>query len=84
MTRSAEPGEATPVVDTRGLCCPWPALRAARAMRDMARFVLIADDPKAEAELAALAAVHGWTAATRRLESATETLLEAPRSSAGD
>ncbi len=53
-------------------------------MRQMTRFVLIADDPKAESELAALAAVHGWASTTRRLNSSTETLLEAPRSSAGD
>lgn len=80
MTRNAERGADTPVVDTRGLICPWPTLRAARSMRRMTRLVLIADDPKAETELAALAAAHGWTCVTRRLGSATETLLEAPRS----
>ncbi|KTE17375.1 sulfurtransferase TusA family protein [Sphingopyxis sp. H115] len=48
------------VVDARGMRCPWPALRLARAMRDAAEVVLIADDPQAGREVAALAAEHGW------------------------
>lgn len=78
MTGNAEPADPLPAIDTRGLGCPWPALRAARAMRQSRRFVLIADDPKAESELAALAAAHGWTATTRRCHGSTETVLEGP------
>lgn len=49
------------MIDARGMKCPWPALRAARAMRDGAGAVLVsADDPIAPAELAALAQSHGW------------------------
>lgn len=84
MTANADRPDDAPVVDTRGLRCPWPTLRAARAMRRMTRFVVIADDPKAESELAALATAQGWTSATQRQESATETLLEAPGSTVGD
>ena len=54
-------------VDARGMRCPWPALRLARAMRDLpaggtAR--LLADDPAAAGEVAALAAERGWTVAS--------------------
>ncbi|TKD50172.1 sulfurtransferase TusA family protein [Sphingomonas baiyangensis] len=47
-------------IDARGLKCPWPALRAARALRggDIA-IEIEADDPAAERELAALAGAHG-------------------------
>ncbi len=48
------------VVDARGMRCPWPALRLARAMREAADVVLIADDPKAGREVAALADERGW------------------------
>lgn len=47
-------------VDARGMRCPWPALRLARAMREAADVLLIADDPRAEREVAALAGEHGW------------------------
>lgn len=50
-------------VDARGLRCPWPALRLARAMRDMpagGSVAIVADDPAAPREIAALAAEHGW------------------------
>jgi tRNA 2-thiouridine synthesizing protein A len=48
-------------VDARGLRCPWPALRLARAFRQGARTVrLRADDPAAPEEIAALAAERGW------------------------
>jgi tRNA 2-thiouridine synthesizing protein A len=48
-------------VDARGLRCPWPALRLARAVRQGARNVrLRADDPAAPREIAALAAERGW------------------------
>ena len=47
-------------VDARGMRCPWPALRLARAMRDAREVLLLADDPQAGREVAALAAEHGW------------------------
>lgn len=43
--------------------CPWPALRLARAMREAApgaTLRIVADDPAAPAELAALAGERGW------------------------
>ena len=52
------------VVDARGMRCPWPALRLARAMRDAADVLLIADDPQAGREVAALADEHGWSVDT--------------------
>lgn len=52
---------STLVVDARGMRCPWPALRLARAMRDARDVLLIADDPQAGREIAALAGEHGWS-----------------------
>lgn len=49
------------VVDARGMRCPWPALRLARAMREASDVLLIADDPQAGREVAALASEHGWS-----------------------
>ncbi len=40
--------------------CPWPALRAARALRDADAVLIDADDPIADRELAAMAAERGW------------------------
>ncbi|WP_188238068.1 sulfurtransferase TusA family protein [Sphingopyxis sp. LK2115] len=51
---------AVRLVDARGMRCPWPALRLARAMREVEAVLLIADDPNAGREIAALAAGHGW------------------------
>ncbi len=51
---------ASLVVDARGMRCPWPALRLAKAMRAARDVVLIADDPQAGREVAALADEHGW------------------------
>lgn len=49
-------------LDARGMRCPWPVLRLARAMRDGTESVLIlADDPIAPGEIAALAAAQGWS-----------------------
>lgn len=52
-------------VDARGMLCPWPAIRLARAMREGGTDVieLLADDPKAAGELAEVAAAAGWTIA---------------------
>jgi len=41
--------------------CPWPAIRLARAVREGSVPIwLVADDPAAPAEIAALAAAQGW------------------------
>jgi len=49
-------------VDARGLLCPWPAIRAARAWRERGGPVaILTDDPAAPAGLAALAAELGAT-----------------------
>jgi len=48
------------VLDMRGMRCPWPAIRLARALRDGAAAVeMLADDPAAGRELAAVAATRG-------------------------
>ena len=47
-------------IDARGLRCPWPALRLARALRAGATEVeIVADDPAAPRELAAVAEAAG-------------------------
>lgn len=51
-------------LDARGLRCPWPALRLARIARQAApgdEIEMIADDPKAEGEVASLAQEKGWS-----------------------
>jgi tRNA 2-thiouridine synthesizing protein A len=48
------------VVDARGMRCPWPALRLARALRGAHDTVeLLADDPAAEHECRAIAEAGG-------------------------
>ncbi|SEH13612.1 tRNA 2-thiouridine synthesizing protein A [Sphingopyxis sp. YR583] len=49
------------VVDARGMRCPWPALRLARALREASDVLLLADDAQAGREVAALADEHGWS-----------------------
>ena len=49
------------LVDARGMRCPWPALRLARAMREADEAVIVADDPAAPREIAALAVERGWS-----------------------
>lgn len=61
MTESHAPVE----VDARGMRCPWPALRAARALRAHHAVLLCADDPIAPKELAAMAGERGWAFETR-------------------
>lgn len=54
-------------VDARGLRCPWPVLRLARALRDGARAVeLLSDDPAAGGEIAAFAAEPGLALVAHR------------------
>jgi tRNA 2-thiouridine synthesizing protein A len=51
--------DQTVFVDARGLRCPWPLLRLARALRNGATTVeLLSDDPAAASEIAAFAAEH--------------------------
>ena len=48
-------------IDARGMKCPWPVIRLARAMREGATSVLLyADDPIAPAEIATIADSRGW------------------------
>jgi len=52
------------LVDARGMRCPWPVIRLARAMRGVAEgdaVRLLADDPAAPGEVSALVAERGWT-----------------------
>ncbi|MGI4879679.1 MAG: sulfurtransferase TusA family protein [Janthinobacterium lividum] len=55
------PGQVAPVhVDARGLRCPWPVLRLAKALREGAAAVeLLTDDPAAAVEVASFAAERG-------------------------
>lgn len=55
--------DAPTEVDARGLRCPIPALRLARAVREggAGRYRLLADDPAADADIPALCAERGWT-----------------------
>ncbi|HWI87163.1 MAG TPA: sulfurtransferase TusA family protein [Sphingomonas sp.] len=55
----------TTIVDTRGMRCPWPALRLARAMRVAEIVVILADDPAAPGEIGALAATNGWAVSSQ-------------------
>ena len=44
------------ILDARGLRCPWPVVRLARALRETGEAVtIVADDPLADAEIAAFA-----------------------------
>jgi len=49
-------------IDARGMRCPWPAVRLVRVLRDGARIAeILADDPQAATELAAVAEANGAT-----------------------
>lgn len=49
-----------PVVDARGLLCPWPVVRLARALREgTGPVTIVADDPIAPQEIAAFATQTG-------------------------
>ncbi|HEY1125011.1 MAG TPA: sulfurtransferase TusA family protein [Sphingobium sp.] len=49
------------LVDARGLKCPWPVLRAARAMRECDAILLLADDPVALVDVPVLAKANSWS-----------------------
>lgn len=54
------------LVDARGLLCPWPALRLARAAREQGgrgAVRILADDPIAPAEIRKLCEERGWRCA---------------------
>ncbi|WP_448578449.1 sulfurtransferase TusA family protein [Thermaurantiacus sp.] len=53
-------------VDARGLRCPLPALRLARAVRAAGggRYRLLADDPAALSDIPALCNERGWRLVT--------------------
>lgn len=48
-------------IDARGMRCPWPAIRLARALREHPgeTIEILADDPAAERELSQLADAAG-------------------------
>lgn len=50
------------MIDARGMRCPWPAIRLARALRTASGDMLeiATDDPAAPAELDATARQAGW------------------------
>ncbi|MFD1786444.1 sulfurtransferase TusA family protein [Sphingomonas floccifaciens] len=49
-------------IDARGMRCPWPALRLAKALRNADDAVeVLADDPIAPRELENVAIAAGWT-----------------------
>lgn len=58
-------GAGVPLVDARGLLCPWPVLRLCRAARQLAggtgEIRLLADDPSAARELEQLCGERGWS-----------------------
>jgi tRNA 2-thiouridine synthesizing protein A len=50
-------------LDLRGLRCPWPAIRVARAIRETeggGELLVVADDPLAPREIEAVATERGW------------------------
>jgi tRNA 2-thiouridine synthesizing protein A len=67
------------LVDARGMRCPWPVIRLARAASELGgpgRIRILADDPIAPGEIAALCAEHGWTC--QRSDGAFEIKVGAP------
>ncbi len=67
-------------IDARGMRCPWPAVRLARALRGGADEVeVIADDPNAPAEIAATAAAMGATLAETRSDDGSVHRIRAAR-----
>ena len=58
------------LLDLRGMRCPWPAIRVARAIREAeamddgaAAILAVADDPIAPREIGAVAQERGWAIA---------------------
>lgn len=64
-------------IDARGLRCPWPAIRLARALREgTERLEIVADDPAAPGELAAVAAAAGVDITLIKKDSASHFRVE--------
>jgi len=61
----------TTEIDARGLKCPWPAIRLAKAMRDSEAgdYLIRADDPAAPGEIERVALAAG--ASFERTDTAT-------------
>jgi tRNA 2-thiouridine synthesizing protein A len=68
--------DPVPIIDARGLKCPWPVLRAARAMRETDEIILLADDPVALIDVPALARSNGWMLDVREHAAHTEYRLK--------
>ena len=51
------------IIDARGMRCPLPSLRLARAVREggPGAYLLLADDPAAATDVPALCAERGWS-----------------------
>ena len=50
------------IVDARGMLCPWPVIRLARAVRqlgDAGEIRILADDPAAESEIESFCTERG-------------------------
>jgi tRNA 2-thiouridine synthesizing protein A len=50
-------------IDARGMRCPWPAIRLAKALREQGsdEVEILADDPAAPRELRLVADHAGWS-----------------------
>ncbi len=70
-------------IDTRGLKCPWPVLRAARAMLEGDDVLLLADDPVALVDIPVLTQANGWSLDVRELTDHAEFHLRKDAKSAG-
>jgi len=76
LTRRADPDAGLHRIDTRGLKCPWPVLRAARAMREQGAVLVLSDDRVALTDMPALAAAHGWAISVREHDGHAEFVLK--------
>jgi tRNA 2-thiouridine synthesizing protein A len=65
-------------VDARGMRCPWPTLRLARAMRQATAARLISGDPRAATEAAALALQLGWSISIEQDHPVTHVVVTRP------
>jgi len=65
------------LVDARGLLCPWPVVRLARAVREAegpVRVRILADDPAAAGEIAQLCAERNWSFAADQVDTSEFTI----------
>jgi len=65
---SASAGGAGVVVDCRGLACPWPSMKLAKAIDDVppgGRLEVLATDPGAHADLESFTRRYGHTIVER-------------------